>query len=35
LYLDIRAAISWRKNKNPTQRVSLVQSTPHHHLIEN
>jgi hypothetical protein len=34
IYLTIVVSISWHF-KNRTNRVGLVQSGPHHHLIEN
>ena len=27
--------VQWTSTKNPTKRVGLVQSGPHHHLLEN
>jgi len=36
LHVYLQAVVSMSKhNKSPTRRVGLVQSGPHHHLIEN
>jgi hypothetical protein len=34
--MSIRGLLfQWARTKNPTKRVGLVQSRPHHHVIEN